>query len=175
MKILSLAAITLLLINCNATSPAPGKDATVSTGTAATSSSATSSSATEGNSGFISCTLNAKEWKNNNAIATQTGKAFLNIASDEDQKEAISIILNHPAIGTLNFNQNVNGSYTDPTGKSYGSKDGSGSITVTSYTPPPDNKTAGSVSGTFSGTFSFDPKNMVVVTNGKFSMPVKKL
>lgn len=131
-------------------------------------------SANVATSGSISFTLDGKEWKDNNAAATQTGTSFLNIASDNNKTEAISIIINHPAAATFSFNTHVSGSYTDASGASYGSKDGSGNIIVTKYIAPAG-KTNGWVEGSFSGNFSLNPSKINTITNGKFSMTVQKL
>ena len=169
MKFIQPAVIALILSACG------GKNNGTDTNKVTENSGAPAATiSSESGAGSISCKIDGIEWKNGNASATQTGKSFLNIASDENQKEAISIIENHPATGTFNFNNGISGSYTDVAGKSFGSKDGSGTVVITGYTAPGDH-TDGSVGGTFSGTFSFDTNTRHVITDGIFSMPVKKL
>ncbi len=160
--IAAIATTSLLFSNRNS-----NKDS--STASNKTTESSPASSAGSGN---ISFKLDGKDWKNNAAIATQTGTSILNIASGDDQTEAISIILNHPSTGTFKLGEKANGSYTDPSGANYGSK--SGTITITTYTPAVG-KTDGQVAGSFSGTFVFDPTKSHVITYGQFSMPVQSL
>lgn len=166
--------VSTCLISCNAKKDSQGGTRGVSNSASNTETKEETAISSDSGSGTISFSLDGTNWSDNTAIATQTGSSFLNIASTDSKTEAISIIVDHPATGSFSFNSGVNGSYTDPSGLNYGSLDGSGQIIISGYMAP-SGKTPGHVEGTFKGTFNSDTNHKVLISDGKFSMPVRGL